>query len=295
MDTPSEHHPEEPMAERTLSVEGVQVPRFLYGTAWKEDETQRLTELALRQGFRGIDTANQRRHYHEAAVGQAIATAVAGGLVTRGDLFVQTKFTFRPGQDNRLPYDPDAPIRTQVEQSLASSLEHLGFEALDSYLLHGPSRREGLGPDDWEAWRAMEALHDSGRARLLGISNVTLDQLQSLCQQARVRPRFVQNRCYAAQGWDRRVRAFCSANGLVYQGFSLLTANREVLAHPELARIARRHARSVAQIVFRFALEAGMVPLTGTTDPDHMRADLEVFDFRLESEEVERIERLVLA
>src|SRR3954454_5061152 len=104
------------MADRTLRIDGVTVPRFLYGTAWKEDETERLTALALRQGFRGIDTANQRRHYHEAAVGQAVASAVASGIVTRDGLFLQTKFTFRPGQDHRLPYDPRAPVATQVGQ-----------------------------------------------------------------------------------------------------------------------------------------------------------------------------------
>src|SRR5215470_13329708 len=102
------------MSNRTLSLDGVRVPRFLYGTAWKENQTQRLTELALRAGFRGIDTANQRRHYHEAAVGQAIAAAVKSGLLSRQDLFLQTKFTFRGGQDHRLPYDSKAPIRTQV-------------------------------------------------------------------------------------------------------------------------------------------------------------------------------------
>jgi diketogulonate reductase-like aldo/keto reductase len=246
----------------------------------------------LQQGFRGIDTANQRRHYHEAAVGQAIAAAVASGLVSREDLFLQTKFTFRPGQDHRLPYDPNAAIATQVEQSFASSLEHLGTAVIDSYVLHGPTQRVGLGAADWGAWRAMEALHDSGRARLLGVSNVTLEQLQLLCKQARIRPRFVQNRCYAVQGWDRRVREFCAANGLVYQGFSLLTANRTAMAGPEMARIAQRHGRTVSQVVFRFALDVGMVPLTGTTDPEHMRADLDVFDFQLKPEEVEQIERL---
>jgi diketogulonate reductase-like aldo/keto reductase len=282
------------MSERTLSVEGVRVPRFLYGTAWKEDETRRLTELALRLGFRGIDTANQRRHYHEAAVGQAVGAAVASGLVARGDLFLQTKFTFRRGQDHRLPYDPEAPIGTQVEQSFASSLEHLGTEVIDAYLLHGPTQRAGLAAADGEAWRAMEAIHHSGRARLLGVSNVTLEQLQLLCRQARVRPRIVQNRCYAVQGWDRRVREFCAAHGMVYQGFSLLTANRAALARPELARVAGRHGRSVEQVVFRFALDAGMVPLTGTTDADHMRADLEVFDFRLEPADAALIEGLAV-
>ncbi len=282
------------MPDRTLLIEGVRVPRFLYGTAWKEDETRRLTELALRQGFRGIDTANQRRHYHEAAVGEAIVAAVASGLVAREDLFLQTKFTFRPGQDHRLPYDPEAPIPVQVEQSFAGSLEHLGTEVIDSYVLHGPTRPSGLAPADREAWRAMEAIHDSGRALLLGVSNVTLEQLDALCRGARVRPHFVQNRCYAARGWDREVRAFCAANGLVYQGFSLLTANREALARPELARIADRHGRTVIQIIFRFALDVGMMALTGTTDPGHMRADLDVFDFRLDPEDVERIERLAL-
>ncbi len=280
------------MDDRTLTIDGVRVPRFLYGTAWKEDDTRRLTELALRQGFRGIDTANQRRHYHEAAVGQAITSAIAAGLVTRAELFLQTKFTFRTGQDHRLPYDPKAPVARQVEQSFASSLEHLGTDVIDSYLLHGPSQRTGLSAADGEAWRALEALHTSGQARLLGISNVTLEQLRLLCDRARVRPRFVQNRCYARQGWDRRVREFCSHNGIVYQGFSLLTANRNALARPEMARIARRHGRTVEQVVFRFALDVGMVPLTGTTDEAHMRADLEVFGFRLESEEVSLIEGL---
>jgi diketogulonate reductase-like aldo/keto reductase len=280
------------MPDRSLLIDGVRVPRFLYGTAWKEEETQRLTELALRQGFRGIDTANQRRHYHEAAVGKAIAAAVQSGRVVLGDLFLQTKFTFRSGQDHRLPYDPAAPVPLQVEQSFASSLEHLSTERIDSYVLHGPSQRAGLAKADGLAWRAMEAIHDSGRARFLGVSNVTLEQLQSLCRQARVRPRFVQNRCYAVRGWDRRVREFCAANEMVYQGFSLLTANRDAMAHPEMIRIAKRHGRTVGQVVFRFALDAGMMPLTGTTDAEHMRADLDVFAFRLEPEEVARIERL---
>jgi diketogulonate reductase-like aldo/keto reductase len=284
------------MSNRHLMIDGVSVPRFLYGTAWKEDQTARLAELALRQGFRGIDTANQRRHYHEVAVGQGIVAAVAGGVLTRDEVFVQTKFTFRDGQDHRLPYDPAAPIATQVEQSVASSLDHLGSKVIDSYILHGPTTRsERLTEADWAAWRAMEAIHDTGRVRLLGISNVSLGQLQVLCAGSRIRPRFVQNRCYASEGWDHAIRSFCTHNGLIYQGFSLLTANRRVLAHPDLARIAQRHGRTPAEIVFRFALDIGMIPLTGTTNADHMRADLEVFDFRLDPAEVTRIERLETA
>src|SRR5262249_56045881 len=98
----SDHKQGKPMPHHTVSLDGVRVPRLLYGTAWKEDRTQRLTGLALREGFRGIDTANQRRHYHEAAVGQAAAAAVAGGLVSREGLFLQTQVTFKGGQGHRL-------------------------------------------------------------------------------------------------------------------------------------------------------------------------------------------------
>jgi diketogulonate reductase-like aldo/keto reductase len=282
------------MPDKTITIDGQSVPRFLYGTAWKEDATQRLTELALEEGFRGIDTANQRRHYHEAAVGQAVAAAIETGLIDRSQLFLQTKFTFRAGQDHRLPYDPAAPIATQVEQSFASSLEHLKTDYVDSYLLHGPMARGGLTDDDWAAWRAIEAIHRSGRARLVGVSNFAIDQLVALVHSAEVMPRFVQNRCFAVTGWDRQVRTFCSANGIAYQGFSLLTANRNVLAHPELARIAERHGRTVSQIVFRFALDVGMIPLTGTTSAEHMRSDLEVFNFQLNANELSRIETLAL-
>ncbi|PAY16146.1 xylose reductase, partial [Rhodopirellula sp. SM50] len=144
------------------------MPRFIYGTAWKEDDTQRLIELAIEQGFRGIDTANQRRHYHEAAVGKAIAASIGRRLVVRDELFLQSKYTFQRGQDHRLPYDSEAPIPTQVEQSLASSLRHLGTDHLDSYLLHGSQNTVGLTADDWAAWHSMEAIHDSRRARIIG-------------------------------------------------------------------------------------------------------------------------------
>ena len=281
------------LTQKPVEIAGIQVPRFLYGTAWKEDQTQRLTELGLEQGFHGIDTANQRRHYHESAVGQAITASIGRGVVARNDLFLQTKYTFRSGQDHRLPYDPNAPIADQVKQSLASSLQHLGTDVIDSYLLHGPTRRTDLAPDDWAAWRAIEGIHDSGRARLIGVSNFNLVQLQTLYREARIKPSFVQNRCYASTRWDRVVRKFCTANGIVYQGFSLLTANRDVLAHPEISRIAQRHRRTVSQIVFRFAIEVGMIALTGTTSAEHMREDLAVFDFSLEPENVARIEQLM--
>lgn len=269
------------------ALRGAPLPRLMYGTAWKEDATEALTARALARGFRAIDTANQRRHYFEAGVGAAVAAAIARREVTRDELFLQTKFTYPRGQDHRLPYDPGAAPGDQVRQSFASSLEHLQTDHIDSYVLHGPEHGTGLSATDREVWSAMSGLAALGQVRHLGISNVTSEQLAALCaltaagrappsvsRPALARPTFVQNRCYARTGWDQDVRAVCRREGVVYQGFSLLTANRQVLEHPALLRVAAGLGATPAATVFRFAIDLGMLPLTGTTSPEHMRADL---------------------
>src|SRR5690349_19029689 len=208
---------------RTSHIWSVAVPPIMYGTAWKEDRTQALTLEAIATGFRAFDTANQRKHYVEEEVGAAVRTAIASGTVTQDDLFLQTKFTYQHGQDYRLPYDPDCDLTTQVRQSLASSLEHLGVTRIDSYILHGPLRSSGLGQADWETWRAMEDAVDEGLVGLLGISNVSVDQLDILLNGARIRPAFVQNRCLARGRWDTEVRALCQTHDVIYQAFSVLS------------------------------------------------------------------------
>ncbi len=244
------------------------IPDFLYGTAWKEERAPALTELALRMGFRGIDTANQRRHYFEAGVGQGLAVAYAAGVVTRADLFLQTKFTYRPGQDHRLPYDPHAGFSVQVAQSMASSLEHLGTDYVDSYVLHGPASGHGWSAADAEVWEAMVKERDAGRARYLGVSNVSLRHLEQMMGTGGEGPTFVQNRCYARLGWDREVRLFCKERKIIYQGFSLLTANSEVLQHPVVAGVAARAKVTPAQVVFALTRSVGILPLTGTSDSE---------------------------
>ena len=267
-------------------------PDFLYGTAWKENRTAALVELALRMGFRGIDTANQRRHYFEAGVGEGLAAAYATGLVTRAELFLQTKFTYQPGQDHRLPYDPDADLATQVAQSMASSLEHLGTDHVDSYVLHGPASGHGWSEYDAAVWGAMARERDAGRTRQLGVSNVTLRHLQQVEASGAELPAFVQNRCFAVRGWDRDVRAFCTPRRIVYQGFSLLTANVDVLRHPLVAGIAARQQATLAQVAFAFARAVGMLPLTGTSDPEHMKQDLAARALALSADEVRAIESI---
>jgi diketogulonate reductase-like aldo/keto reductase len=267
-------------------------PDFLYGTAWKEDSTPALTELAIRSGFRAIDTANQRRHYFEAGVGQGLAAAYRAGLVTRADLFLQTKFTYQDGQDHRLPYDPGATLSLQVAQSMASSLEHLGTDHVDSFVLHGPSSRSHWTTDDFETWQAMMRERDVGHTRLLGVSNISLSQLQQMSRAHAEPPAFVQNRCYARLGWDREVRSFCRDHNIIYQGFSLLTANVDVLRHPAIGRLIAQLNVTPAQIVFAFARAVGMLPLTGTSSADHMKQDLASRSLELTMEAVNAIEAI---
>ncbi len=104
----------------------------------------------------------------------------------------------------------------------------------------------------------------------------------------------MQNRCFAALGWDKEVRDICQGHGIIYQGFSLLTANREVLADPEIQAIAKRLDTGLAQIIFRFAMQIGMLPLTGTTSQQHMKEDLQAEQFALSTEEIQRIETIAL-
>ena len=268
------------------------IPDFLYGTAWKEERTPALVDLALRSGFRGIDTANQRRHYFEAGVGQGLAAVYRAGVAVRADLFLQTKFTYQRGQDHRLPYDPAASLSIQVAQSMASSLEHLGTDHIDSFVLHGPSSGYGWTSEDAEVWEAMKKERDAGRTRLLGVSNVSLRHLEQMVTVDAEAPGFVQNRCYARLGWDREVRLFCSERKIVYQGFSLLTANAEVLRHPVVAGLAARAKATPAQIVFAFARSVGMLPLTGTSDAEHMKQDLASTGLALSDDAVRAIEAL---
>jgi diketogulonate reductase-like aldo/keto reductase len=271
------------------SYNNVSLPSFMYGTAWKKEATTQLVQLSVAAGFTAIDTANQLIHYQEALVGEALLALAQQG-VARDSLFLQTKFTPTNGQDHRTPYDASANLTTQVIQSFDSSLSHLHTDYLDSYVLHGPYQRRGLGDADWEVWATIEGLYRSGKTKMIGISNVTAEQLTQLCAQAAVKPMVVQNRCYAALGWDKEVREICRAHRIIYQGFSLLTANREVFADPGIRAIAHRLRTGLAQIVFRFAMQVGMLPLTGTTNPQHMKEDLQAEQLTLTAEDMQVIE-----
>lgn len=266
----------------------ISAPNFIYGTAWKKADTTRLVKLAIANGFTAIDTANQAKHYSEPLVGDALAELEKEGI-SRNQLFLQTKFTFASSQNENIPYDPNSDYETQVLTSFASSLQHLHTDYVDSYLLHGPYYNQGLTDADWSVWNTIEQIYESGKAKLIGVSNVDIEQLELLSQEAKIKPMIVQNRCFAYLGWDQAVREFCLANQIIYQGFSLLTANLGALHSDTVLNIAKRLNRTPAQVIFRFSRDIGIVPLTGTTNIQHMKEDLAIDDFELSSDDIEHI------
>jgi diketogulonate reductase-like aldo/keto reductase len=273
-----------------ISAYGVRSPMIIYGTAWKKTHTEQLVRKAIHRGFRGIDTACQPKHYHEAGVGAGIAACEKEGL-NRADLYLQTKFTPLSGQDpHQIPYDPTARLAEQVAQSFNTSLRNLQTSYVDCLVLHSPMTD---AEQSTEVWQAMEAIFDSGGAKQLGISNCySLKYLEAQYRSTRVKPAVVQNRFYADTNYDLDIRRFCKQRGIIYQSFWTLTANPHVLAHDKLKALASSYKRTPAQVLFRYLTQDDIVPLTGTKTEAHMDEDLEIFDFELTEDERDAIATL---
>ncbi|CAH0059513.1 unnamed protein product [Clonostachys solani] len=256
-----------------------QIPKFVYGTAWKKDRTADLVYKAIKNGFRGIDTAAQPRHYDEASVGRGVARAVTEGLARRQDLFIQTKFTPPHGQSEIKPYSTDSPIQEQVKQSLQSSLENFKVDDqtpyLDSVVIHSPYEDFG---DTLAVWKTLEE-YTPDTIRHLGISNTDLDTLKMLHEQARVKPAVVQNRFYNGTAYEVELREFCNSHGVIFQSFWTLSGNpklaksRPVLDVAQLAGVEPE----VAYYALVLGLE-GLIILNGTTNESHMGGDLAGID-----------------
>lgn len=275
-----------------MNTESGSWPPIFYGTAWKKGETANVTREAIATGYRAIDTANQPQHYDEDLVGEGIAAAMEELDIGREDLFLQSKFTPIDGHGGQIPYDPEAPLEDQMEQSLQQSLRNLNTNYLDSYLLHAPYDLKHMAAADWVAWSKLEEMYQRGDVRRIGISNADVTHLEELMAEASVKPMAVQNRCFATTGWDYNVRTFCARNGIAYQGFSLLTANPSVLKDAKVRQVADTRRITPQQVVFAFARDEGIIPLTGTTSKQHMADDLAAMELDIDDNAVAAIERI---
>ncbi|KAK4167383.1 NADP-dependent oxidoreductase domain-containing protein [Cladorrhinum sp. PSN259] len=256
------------------------MPAMIYGTAWKKERTADLVYQAIKSGFRAIDTASMKRHYDEALTGEGIRRAINEGIVTRKDLWIQTKYT---------PQDPDflslGSISAQINASVTSSLFNLSVSEeeeeqppyLDALILHSPYPTIS---QTLEAWQALKPFVESKQIRYLGISNTPFSVLQALYNSSDVKPYVVQNRFRAAEySWDFKTRKFCKENGIKYQGFWTLTGNPDVWQRKEFVRdVAEGSGVGLAEAWYCLMRDGGsteIVVLNGTTNEERMKGDLD--------------------
>ena len=275
------------------TISGVQMPRILYGTAWKKERTTSLVYEAISSGFRGIDTACQPKHYQENLVGEALYQLIKEQKILRKDIFLQTKFTPFSGQDpSNLPYDKTVEIEEQVKQSIKKSLENLKTDYIDSLLLHSPmSAFEGT----MKVWHIFEEFHGKGVVKQLGISNIYSKKLlEALWEKSKIKPSVVQNRFYEDTKYDKELREFCRDKGIIYQSFWTLTANPHVLNEKTVKEMANMKKCTKEQLFFKFVMQLGIVPLTGTKTKEHMIDDLNVLEMEdLKEEEMKMMRDLI--
>lgn len=270
---------------------GIWIPKIIYGTAWKKEKTAALVIKAVKNGFRGIDTACQPKHYFEPGVGQALKELEKVGIA-REQIFLQTKFTPITSQDpDNIPYDPNDSLQKQVMKSFAVSKENLGTNFIDSFILHSPLNTHH---ETMDAWNAMEEIYHQSGVKQLGISNCyDIEEVQQLYNDATVKPTFLQNRFYKETNFDKDLRLFCTKNNIIYQSFWTLTANPTLLQSSVINEIASSNNKTPAQILFRYLTQVGVVPLTGTTSDIHMVQDLAIFTFELSEDDINKIDHLL--
>ncbi|KAF9870121.1 aldo/keto reductase [Colletotrichum karsti] len=261
------------------------IPRLIYGTAWKKAQTAPLVVSALSAGFRGLDTAASH-HYYEEGVGAGLRTWLTQNprTISRSSLYIQTKFS---------PAPSELPIPDQVHSQIATSLKRLsvsdslfkdGPEAstppdenpdfyLDCVLLHSPYAAH---EDTLSAWRALES-YVPHRIRTIGISNVDLDELHALCNDAAVKPVVVQNRLNPKEAYNTPVRVFCREHGINFQSFWTLTANPGIVKSDYVGKIAAAVGVSNETAMYSLVLGLGdhVSVLDGTTNESRMKGDLE--------------------
>jgi 2,5-diketo-D-gluconate reductase A len=232
-----------------------------------DDETEATVAAALGVGYRLIDTAENYRN--ERGVGKGIR---ASG-VDRDEVFVTTKFNERwHGVE-------------EAQQAFANSAERLGFDRIDLLLIHWPNPKQDRYVD---AWRGLVKLLDDGRVRAIGVSNFKPAHLDRLLEETGVAPHVNQVELDPTIG-KADERKYHEAHGIVTESWSPIGAGGDLLADPTIGEVARVHGRTPAQIVLRWHVQLGLIPIPKTSKPKRLEENLDVFDWELSPEEMDRL------
>jgi diketogulonate reductase-like aldo/keto reductase len=256
---------------------GVHIPKIGFGTWQIPDgpEAYEATAAALEAGYRHIDTA--RAYGNEASVGRAIRDSG----IPRDEVFITTK----------LPAEVKDADRARA--TFEVTMEQLGMEQIDLYLIHAPWPWSAPHTDHREGniavWKVFEELYDAGRTRSIGVSNFDVADLESLTSATDITPHANQIRWFVGNTQDETT-AYCQERDILVEGYSPL-ATGGLLDSPELARIAANYGKSVAQLSIRYLLEKDVLPLPKSTTPSRIVENADV-DFELTPEDIATLDGL---
>ena len=246
---------------------GVKMPPIGYGVFRMTDleECGNAVVQAVKTGYRLIDTA--AAYENETAVGKAIKRVIAEGSVSREELFVTTKLWITDTSYEK------------AKEGFRRSLDRLGLDYVDLYLIHQPYN------DYYGAWRALEELYEEGKVKSIGVDNFTQDRMADFLFFNKVKPAVNMIECNAYFQREDESR-YLKEQHILMQAWSPLVTN-EILCS-----IAKKHEKSVAQIVLRWLVQRGIVPVVKSANPVRMKENLDIFNFVLSEEEMKQIATL---
>jgi methylglyoxal/glyoxal reductase len=261
------------LQDTTTLHNGVKMPWFGIGVFKVEEgpELVHAVKTAIQYGYRSIDTA--AIYENEAGVGQGIREGLKETGISREALFVTSKV-----------WNSDLGYESTIK-AYEASLNKLGLEYLDLYLIHWPV--EGKYK---EAWRALETLYKEGRVKAIGVSNFHIHHLEDLMKDAEIKP-MVNQVEYHPRLTQKELKAFCREHGIQLEAWSPLMQG-QLLDHQVLKDIANKYGKSTAQVILRWDLQNGVVTIPKSTKAHRIAENAQVFDFALTDEEMERIDSL---
>ncbi|SDN45016.1 aldo/keto reductase [Alkalicoccus daliensis] len=250
---------------------GLQMPQLGFGV-WQvgDEEATEAVKEAVKTGYRSIDTA--MIYKNEAGVGRAIKEVD----VPREELFITTKvWNGDQGYDNTL-------------RAFEESLERLGLDYVDLYLIHWPTPEF----DDYvDTYKAMEKLYKDGKVKAIGVCNFDIEHLERILDECEVKPVLNQVECHPFLA-QNELKTFCHKHDIYVEAWSPLMQGGEVLNHPVVQGIAEDHQKTGAQVILRWHLQNGSIVIPKSVTPSRIKENFEVFDFELSDDEIEIINNL---
>ncbi|MEG9298228.1 aldo/keto reductase [Mangrovibacillus sp. Mu-81] len=252
---------------------GIDMPQLGYGVFRVEEgtELEKAVETAIRMGYRSIDTA--AIYGNEKSVGNGVRNAIDAGLVTREELFITSKVW-----NDGLSYD-------ETIAAYEESLEKMGLDYLDLYLIHWPGKDKYM-----ESWKALQALYKDGRIKSIGVSNFEVHHLETLLNEAEIKP-VVNQIEFHPKLTQKEVRTFCEEHNIRVEAWSPLM-NAELLKNDTVQEMAKSVGKSAAQIILRWDLQHGIITIPKSMTESRMKENISLFDFELSEEQMKQLDEL---